>query len=83
MKTKLLQAKTASVIDPKTKKAINAEILSVAENPANRQFTRQNIITKGAKIRVSIDGKEAIALVTSRPGQNGTVQAVLQQNRSV
>lgn len=77
-KTKLLQAKQATIVDPRTKKTAKAEIIAVAENPANRQFTRQNIITKGATIKVSIGGKEAIAKVTSRPGQSGTVHAVLQ-----
>ncbi len=78
-KTKLLAGKTATVVSKKTKKIVKAEIVGVAENPANRQFTRQNIITKGAKIKVKIDGRETTAIVTSRPGQSGTVQAVLQE----
>ncbi len=77
-KVKALQARQAVVIDPKTKKPVKATIIAVQENKANRQFTRQNIITKGAKIRVKIGDKEASAIVTSRPGKNGTVQAVLQ-----
>lgn len=50
-----------------------AKILSVAENSANSQFVRRNIITKGAIIETEL-GK---ARVTSRPGQTGTVNAVL------
>ena len=80
-KTKLFQTKHASIIDPKTKKTMRAEILAVTENPANRQFTRQNIITKGAKIKVSLEDREAIAIVTSRPGQHGTVQAVITEEK--
>lgn len=76
-KVKAQKAKFASVTNPKTKKTIKAEILSVAENNANRQFTRQNIITKNAIIRIKIEGKEEKAKVTSRPGQSGTVQAIL------
>ncbi|RLF79472.1 30S ribosomal protein S8e, partial [Thermococci archaeon] len=41
--------------------------------PANRQYVRRNIITKGAIIQTEI-GK---AIVTSRPGQDGVVNAVL------
>ncbi|MBN1940781.1 MAG: 30S ribosomal protein S8e [Candidatus Diapherotrites archaeon] len=76
-KVKAQKVKFASVTNQKTKKTIKAEIISVAENNANRQFTRQNIITKNAVIRVKIEGKEAQARVTSRPGQTGSVQAVL------
>ena len=49
------------------------KILSVAENSADSQFVRRNIITKGAVIQTEL-GK---ARVTSRPGQEGTVNAVL------
>lgn len=58
-------------------KAIKVPVTSVAENKANRLFTRRNIITKGALIRVLVDEKEQIAKVTSRPGQTGTINAVL------
>lgn len=54
----------------KTKKA---KILSVLENPANLQYARRNIITKGAIIETEL-GK---AKVTSRPGQHGVINAVL------
>ena len=50
-----------------------ATILSVVENPADSQFVRRNIITKGAIIETDV-GK---ARVTSRPGQTGVVNAVL------
>ena len=54
-------------------KSQKAKILSVFENKADSQFVRRNIITKGAVIQTDL-GK---ALVTSRPGQNGIVNAVL------
>jgi len=76
-KVKQRKAKTASVVIPKEKKIVQAEILSVKENQANRLYTRRNIITKGAIIRVIVGGKEQEAKVTSRPGQNGVVQAIL------
>ncbi|MFB6184110.1 MAG: 30S ribosomal protein S8e, partial [Haloarculaceae archaeon] len=43
------------------------------ENPSNPNYARRNIITKGAIIETS----EGRARVTSRPGQDGQVNAVL------
>ena len=48
------------------------EIEDVVENPANVNYARRNIITKGAIIETS----EGQARVTSRPGQVGQVNAV-------
>ena len=50
-----------------------AEIENVVDNPANVNYARRNIITKGAVIETSA-GR---ARVTSRPGQTGPVNAVL------
>jgi small subunit ribosomal protein S8e len=50
-----------------------AEIENVVDNPANVNYVRRNIITKGAIIETSA-GR---ARVTSRPGQTGQVNAVL------
>ena len=70
-KIMLLAADVANVaVDGKYQKA---KISSVSDNKANAQFTRRNIITKGAVIETDI-GK---ARVTSRPGQHGIVNAVL------
>jgi len=52
---------------------VEAEIEDVVENPANPNYVRRNIVTKGAVIETS----EGRARVTSRPGQNGQVNAVL------
>jgi ribosomal protein S8E len=79
IKVKQLRAKNATITVPGQKKAIQAQIVAVSENKANRLYTRKNIITKGATIRVIVDGKEQKAKITSRPGQSGTVQAVLEQ----
>lgn len=54
-------------------KIAQTTILSVAGNAADSQFVRRNIITKGAIIETEL-GK---ARVTSRPGQDGVVNAVL------
>jgi small subunit ribosomal protein S8e len=65
----------AYVVDPKTKKTTKTEINSVVENTANIHYVRRNIINKGA----IIDTKLGKAKVTSRPGQSGTINAVLMQ----
>jgi small subunit ribosomal protein S8e len=52
---------------------VAAEIEAVVENPANPNYVRRNIVTKGAVV----DTSEGQARVTSRPGQDGQVNAVL------
>ncbi len=66
-------ADTANVYDKKTKKFYKTKIKNVAENPANRHYVRRNIMTRGA----IIETEKGKAVVTSRPGQDGTVNAVL------
>lgn len=53
----------------------SAAIEDVVENPANPNYVRRNIVTKGALIETS----EGNARVTSRPGQDGQVNAVLEE----
>lgn len=70
-KVKLQRTEYANVITKEgTKKT---KISSVVDNAANRHFVRRNIITKGAIIQTEL-GK---ARVTSRPGQDGVINAVL------
>ena len=63
---------TGLIIDPKTKKATKSKILSVKDNPANQHFVRRNTITKGAVVET----EAGLARITSRPGQDGVVNAV-------
>lgn len=72
-KVRLVRAETATVVDPSSGDAANSEIETVVENEANPHYVRRNIVTKGAVIRT--DAGEA--RVTSRPGQDGSVNAVL------
>jgi small subunit ribosomal protein S8e len=72
-KVRLLSADMANVLDPKTKKCKVVKIKTVSDNSANRNYIRRNIITKGA----IIDTEMGKAKVTSRPGQEGTMNAVL------
>jgi len=73
-RTVLKNTEFANILDPKTKTLKKAEIKAVLENTANRDYSRRNIITKGAVIETSA-GK---ARVKNRPGQDGTINAVLE-----
>ena len=72
-KLRLLSSDTANLFDPKTKSFKQAKIKTITDNPANRHFIRRNIMTKGSVIDTDF-GK---ARITSRPGQDGVVNAVL------
>ena len=76
-KEMMLASNIANVYDPKSKKYLKAKIETVVENPANRHFVRRNIITKGAIIKTD----KGNAVVKSRPGQNGTISAVLIESK--
>ncbi len=71
-KYRLLRANKA-VISNKEGKSTLVEIVAVKDNPANKDFARRKIITKGAIIETPMGD----ARVTGRPGQTGTVEAVL------
>lgn len=72
-KVKVLSDKFASVTDPKSGKAEKSEIIRVVKNPANVDYNRRGVITKGAEIETAI----GLARVTSRPGNDGVINAVL------
>lgn len=73
IKTLLMTCDIANVLDKKTGKHTKTKILNVIENAANRHYIRANIITKGCVIKTELGN----AKVTSRPGQEGTVNAIL------
>ncbi len=73
LKIKVLSTKYACVTNPKSGKTEKVEILRVVRNPANVDYDRRGVITKGAVIETSL----GLARATSRPGQNGIVNAVL------
>jgi small subunit ribosomal protein S8e len=72
-KVRLLRDGTATVIDPKTKTAKKVKIETVTGNPANIHYIRRNIVTKGSIIKTEIGS----ARVTNRPGQEGSINAIL------
>ncbi len=73
LKLRLYSARYACVANPETGETKKVEILKVVKNPANPHYERRNIITRGAVILT----EAGEAVVTSRPGQDGVVNAVL------
>jgi len=73
VKEKLLSEEYVNLMDPKTKKCSKVKIINVIENPANVDYDRRGVITKGTVIATSL----GTARVTSRPGQDGIVNAIL------
>jgi len=72
-KVRLLRDITAIVTDPATKKSKKVKIETVTGNPANIHYVRRNIVTKGSIIKTEMGS----ARVTNRPGQEGSINAVL------
>jgi small subunit ribosomal protein S8e len=73
IKTRVYSEKLVSISDPSTGKTEKTEILRVVRNPANVDYDRRGVITKGT----IIETKLGLARVTSRPGQHGLINAVL------
>ena len=71
-KNKLLSADIVNLVG-KDGKVVKVKIKNVVDNPADKHLARRNIITKGA----IIETEKGKARVTSRPGQDGVINAVL------
>lgn len=69
----LLSGDSVNLCDPKGKKCKNAKLKTVKESPANRDFVRRNILTKGTIVETDA----GLARISNRPGQEGTINAVL------
>ena len=74
-KGRLMNVSHANVFDPKTGKTQRTRILTVKDNPANSNYVQRNIVNKGAIVQTEL----GLARVTSRPGQDAAVNAVLQE----
>jgi small subunit ribosomal protein S8e len=72
-KVRMLKANYANVVDPATMKTSRTKIVTVKKNAANPNYVQRNILNKGAMIQT----EAGLAKVTSRPGQDGSVNAVL------
>ena len=71
-KVSLLAVNQVNVSDSSGKTS-KVEILRVIENPANVDYNRRGVITKGTMVATTL----GTARVTSRPGQDGIVNAIL------
>jgi small subunit ribosomal protein S8e len=63
----------ANINDQDNKKTVRSKITKVSKNPANKDYERRGVITKGAVIETEL----GLARVISRPGQDGVINAVL------
>jgi small subunit ribosomal protein S8e len=60
-------------VSDKTGKTVRTKILRVKKSPANRDYERRGVITKGSLL----DTEAGEAVVTSRPTDDGVVNATL------
>ena len=72
-KLRVMKAETANVLDPKTQKTVRSKIITVKSNPADPNYVQRNIVTRGAVVQT----EAGLAKVTSRPGQDGIINATL------
>ncbi len=75
-KVRLVEASTANVFVPSERKCVKAKILRVVQGP-DPELARRGIIVKSTVVETEL-GR---AVVTSRPGQDGVVNAVLIERR--
>ncbi len=73
VKVKVKTVGEANVYIPSQKRTVKVKVLKVIDNPSDKNLARRGVITRGAIIQTEV-GK---AVVTSRPGQDGVVNAVL------
>jgi len=72
-KTKLLSGMYANVTNPSSRKTERTKVIRVLSNSVNVDYDRRKILTKSAIIETALGE----AVVTSRPGQDGLINAVL------
>jgi SSU ribosomal protein S8E len=72
-KVKAVVVQYANLYIPSERKAVKVRIVRIVETPANRELAKRQVIVKGA----IIETERGRAVVTSRPGQDGIVNAVL------
>ena len=72
-KVKLASDNMVNVSDPSTGASEHLQIIAVVRNPANVDYNRRRVLTKGAIIRT----EKGLAKIVSRPGQDGILNAVV------
>lgn len=70
---RIARADSAVVTDKATGTTSKTKLLRVLRNPANVDYQRRGVITKGA----IVETEAGQARVTSRPGQDGVINAIL------
>ena len=69
----LLKEQFANVYNPKDKTSKKTKIITVRQNPANPHYVQRNIMGRGSIVQTELGE----AVITSRPGQDGVVNAIL------
>jgi small subunit ribosomal protein S8e len=72
-KIKLVKADHVNVSNPKMGTTERLEILDIVRNPANADYNRRGVITKGTIVRT----EKGLAKIVSRPGQEGSISAII------
>ena len=72
-KIKKRSTKLSIEVSDKNKKTIKTKIIKVVRNPANKDYERRGVLSKGAFVETEL----GIARIISRPGQNGSINAIL------
>lgn len=72
-KTPALRINYVNVTDTSKNETYRAELEDVEKNEANMDYQRRKVITRGTIIKTS----KGRARVTSRPGQQGIINAIL------
>lgn len=78
IKIRVVKDGVVNLSDPATGKTVRCKILRVVKNPANRDYDRRGVITKGTLVRTEY----GIARITSKPGSDGVLNAVLVERES-
>ena len=72
-KIKLFSTNFINVTDPNTNKTSKVRIIGFESNAASKDLNRRHVLTKGAVIETELGN----AKITSRPGQQGTLNGIL------
>jgi small subunit ribosomal protein S8e len=72
-KVRLLRCNMANLTDPSNNTTRQVSIETVVNNNSNKHYVRRNILSRGGIVRTEMGN----ARITSRPGQDGVVNALL------
>ncbi len=69
----VMRSDLVNLYNPKDKSRKNTKLVTVKENPSNSHYVQRNIMNKGTIVMT----EAGLARITSRPGQEGSINAVL------